>query len=192
MSTRTDPGITRDEALKLLKEHLKNEKLISHCLATEAIMRALARKMGEDEQMWGLAGLLHDLDYEKTGEDSTRHGLESAKILEEKGVSPLLADVIKMHNAEHLGLERKTFFEHALACGESITGLIVATALIYPDKKIASVKPKSITKRMKTPAFARAVSRERIMECEQAGIPLNDFVRLSLDAMKGIANEIGL
>jgi len=192
MSTDTDPGITRDEAMQLLKEYLKNEKLISHCLATEAIMRALARKMGEDEQLWGLAGLLHDLDYEETGEDSARHGIESAKILEEKGVSPLLADVIKMHNAEHLGLERTTLFEHALACGESITGLIVATALIYPDKKIASVKPKSITKRMKTRHFARAVSRERIMECEKAGVPFNEFVNLSLDAMKGIAGELGL
>ena len=192
MSTSTDPGITRDEAIHLLKEHLKNEKLISHCLATEAIMRALARKMGEDEQLWGLAGLLHDLDYEETGEDSARHGLESAKILEEKGVLPLLADVIRMHNAENLGLERATLFEHLLACAESITGLIVATALIYPDKKIASVKPKSITKRMKTPSFARAVSRERIMECEKAGIPFNEFVNLSLDAMKGIAGELGL
>jgi putative nucleotidyltransferase with HDIG domain len=175
-----------------LKEHLKNEKLISHCLATEAIMRDLARKLGEDELLWGLAGLLHDLDYEETGEDSASHGAETARILEERGVLPLLSDVIKKHNAEGLGLERMTVFEHALTCAESITGLIVATALVYPDKKIASVKPKSITKRMKTPHFARAVSRERIMECEHAGIPLNEFVSLSLGAMSEIAEEIGL
>jgi len=192
MSTNTDPGITKDGAIKLLKEHLKNEKLISHCIATEAIMRALARKLGKDERLWALAGLLHDLDYEETGEDSARHGAETAKILEEKGVSPLLADVIKKHNAEMLGLERTTTFEHALTCAESITGLIVATALVYPDKKIASVKPKSVTKRMKTRHFARAVSRERIMECEKAGIPLSEFVRISLEAMSEIAGEIGL
>jgi putative nucleotidyltransferase with HDIG domain len=192
MSTRTDPGITRDEAMELVKQYLKNDKLISHCIATEAIMRALARKFGEDEHMWGLAGLLHDLDYETTGEDMSRHGAETARMLKDKGVAPMLADVIKKHNAEGLGLERTTRFEHALTCAESITGLIVATALVYPDKKIASVKPKSVTKRMKTRHFARAVSRERIMECEKAGMPLNEFVTLSLGAMSEVAGEIGL
>ena len=192
MSTNTEPGITRDEAMTLLKEHLKNEKLISHCVASEAIMRALAVKFEEDPDMWGLAGLLHDLDYEMTNEDETRHGAEGAKLLEDKGVSPLMADVIRKHNAEGLGLERTTPFEHALTCAESITGLIVATALVYPDKKIASVKTKSVTKRMKTPHFARAVSRERIRECENIGIPLNEFVEISLKAMSGIAEELGL
>ncbi|MDM8552305.1 HDIG domain-containing protein [Desulfobacterales bacterium HSG2] len=192
MSTVTDPGITRDEAMNLLKTHLKNEKLISHCVASEAIMRALAVRFGEDPEMWGLAGLLHDLDYEMVNEDPARHGEEGARILEEKGVSPLIADVIRKHNAEGLGLERSTVFEHALTCAETITGMIVAVTLVYPDKKIASVKPKSVTKRMKTPHFARAVSRERIMECEKTGIPLNEFVALSLEAMSGIAKELGL
>ncbi|MFH2219801.1 MAG: HDIG domain-containing metalloprotein [Pseudomonadota bacterium] len=192
MSTTSDPGLTRGEAIKLLKDYLKNEKLISHCVATEAIMRVLAEKLGKDEQVWGLAGLLHDLDYETTGEDPALHGAETARILKEKGVSPVLGDVIQKHNAEGLGLERTTLFEHALACAESITGLIVATALVYPDQKLASVKPKSVTKRMKTPHFARAVSRERIMECEKTGIPLNEFIALSLEAMTGVAAEIGL
>jgi putative nucleotidyltransferase with HDIG domain len=187
-----DPGITRDDAMSLLKAHLKNEKLVSHCLASEAIMRALAPKFNEDPEMWGLAGLLHDLDYEITGEDSSLHGAEAAKILEPKGVSPLLIDVIKKHNAEGLGLERTTVFEHALTCAETVTGMIVATALVYPDKKIASVKTKSVTKRMKTAHFARAVSRERIMECEKIGIPLNEFVSISLAAMSEIAEELGL
>jgi putative nucleotidyltransferase with HDIG domain len=178
--------------MKLLKEHLKNEKLIAHCVAAEAIMRALAAKFGNDPELWGIAGLLHDLDYEITGEDSSLHGAETAKILEAKGLSPLLADVIRKHNAEGLGLERSTLFEHALTCAETITGMIVATALVYPDKKIASVKTNSVTKRMKTPHFARAVSRERIMECEKIGIPLNEFVSLSIDAMSEIAGELGL
>jgi len=192
MSTTDDPGITRDEAMVLLKEHLKNEKLLSHCVASEAIMRALAPRFDEDPDIWGIAGLLHDLDYEITHGDETLHGEEGAKILEAKGVSPLLADVIRKHNAEGLGLERTTVFEHALTCAESITGLIVATALVYPDKKIASVKAKSVTKRMKTQHFARAVSRERIRECEKIGIPLNEFVGISLEAMSGIAKDIGL
>lgn len=187
-----DPGITRDKAFTLLEEHLKNEKLISHSVASEAIMRALAHKFGENEAVWGLAGLLHDLDYETTKESPTRHGAVAARILEENGVSPEIAEVVKKHNAEGLDLQRSTVFEHALACAETITGLIVATALIYPDKKISGVKTKSVVKRMKTPHFARAVSRDRIMECEKIGLSLNEFVALSLEAMSEIAEEIGL
>ncbi len=187
-----DPGITRPEALALLKNHLTNEKLISHSIASEAIMRSLAEKFGEDQDIWGLTGLLHDLDYELIEEDPKRHGAETAKLLEKQGVSPIITEAIKMHNAEGLGLTRTTILDHAITCAESITGLIVATALVYPDKKIASVKPKSITKRMKTKHFARAVSRERIMECEMIDIPLNEFVVLSLEAMKKIAGELGL
>jgi putative nucleotidyltransferase with HDIG domain len=192
MSIDSAPGITREDALECLKTHLQNEKLISHCLATEAIMRALAQKFKEDQEVWGLAGLLHDLDYEITGEDPSRHGEETARLLEARGVLPVITDVIKKHNAEGLGLERSTVFEHALTCAETITGMIVATALVYPDKKISSVKTKSVTKRMKTPHFARAVSRDRILECEKIGIPLNEFVTLSLGAMSEIAEEIGL
>jgi len=192
MSTSVETGITRKEALELLEENLKNEKLISHSRASEVIMGALAVKLGEDRELWELAGLLHDLDYELTGEDPGLHGAETARILEDKGVAPLLLDVIKKHNAEGLGLERSTIFEHALTCAETITGLIVATALVYPDKKISSVKPKSVTKRMKTKHFARAVSRERIMECEKIGLSLNEFVVLSLEAMSEISEELGL
>jgi putative nucleotidyltransferase with HDIG domain len=192
MSTRIDPGISREKAMALLTEHLKNEKLIAHCLASEAIMRALADHFGEDPEVWGISGLLHDLDYEQTAETPESHGKVTADILFEQGVAPEIIDAIKKHNAECLGLERTTRMDYALTCAESITGLIVATALVYPDKKIASVKPKSVTKRMKTPHFARAVSRDRIKECEKMGLPLNDFVVLSLQAMSGIAPELGL
>lgn len=192
MSTSADPGITREQAMKLLKEYLKNEKLLAHCLASEAVMRALALRFGQDPELWGLAGLLHDLDYEITGEDYSLHGNETAKLLEQKGLSPILAEVIRKHNAEGLGLERSTLFEHALTCAETITGMIVATALVHPDKKIAGIKSKSVTKRMKTPHFARAVSRERIMECEKIGLPLDEFISISIEAMSGIAEELGL
>ncbi len=192
MSTDIDCGITRDQAVALLETYLQNPRLISHCVATEAIMRSLARKFAENETIWGLSGLLHDLDYQITGEDSATHGLETQNILSEKKVLPIILETIKKHNAEGLGLERTTRFEYALTCAETITGLIVATALVYPDKKLASVKPKSISKRMKTKHFARAVSRERIMECEKMGMPLNDFVVLSLKAMQGIADDLGL
>ena len=192
MNQAVTPGITREDALALLKEHLKNDKLINHCLASEVIMMSLAKRFGEDETIWGLSGLLHDLDYEITDGDPATHGAKTAEILEGKGVSPLISDCIRKHNAEALGLKRETVFEHALAAAETITGLIVATALVYPDQKLASVKTKSVTKRMKTPHFARAVNRDIIMECETIGIALNDFVTLSIEAMMPIAAEIGI
>ena len=185
-------GISREDALTLLKKHLKNERLISHCIASEVIMRHLAKRLNEDSDAWGIAGLLHDLDFEMTNEIESKHGAVAAEILEKEGVSSDIIEAIKTHNAEGLGLTRITMFDHALTCAESITGLIVATALVYPDKKIASVKPKSITKRMKTPHFARAVSRERIMECEKIGLQINEFVVLSLEAMGEISDELGL
>ena len=192
MSTHTDPGISRENAFKLLTKHLKNEKLISHCLAAEAIMRELAPRFEQDPDVWALAGLLHDIDYEITDGDPSRHGKEGAEMLLNHGVSPAIAEAIQNHNAEGLGLERTTVFDHALACAETITGMIAATALVYPDKKITSVKPQSVTKRMKTPHFARSVSRDIIMECETIGIPLQDFVAISIKAMSGIADSIGL
>ncbi len=192
MSTQEYTNMTREEALRLLKEHLQNDRLVSHCVASEAIMRKLAERFDQDPDAWGLAGLLHDLDYEATGEDPARHADEGANLLAEKGLDPEILNAIRKHNAEGLGLQRETTFEHALTCAETITGLIVATALVYPDKKLASVKPKSITKRMKTAHFARAVNRDRIRECEMIGIPLNDFVALSLAAMQDISDDLGL
>ncbi|MFH0994047.1 MAG: HDIG domain-containing metalloprotein [Pseudomonadota bacterium] len=192
MSTHTEPGISREDAFLLLTTHLKNEKLVSHCLAAEAIMRELAPRFDENAEVWAIAGLLHDIDYEITDGDPSRHGREGAELLLNHGVSPAIADAILKHNAEGLGLVRATVFDHALACAETITGLIAATALVYPDKKIAGVKPQSVTKRMKTPHFARSVSRDIIMECETIGIPLPDFVAISLKAMAGIAESIGL
>ena len=192
MSTPSDLGISREKALALLMKHLKNEKLVFHCIASEAIMRELASKFTENPEIWGMAGLLHDIDYEMTGGDPSRHGREGASLLLKHGISPDIAHAIEKHNAEGLGLERTTVFEHALACAETITGMITATALIYPDQKLASVKPTSVIKRMKSPQFARSVSREIIMECETIGIPLPEFVALSLKAMSGVAETIGL
>ena len=182
----------RDKALKLLEEYVKDEKMRIHCLASEAVLRAMARKMGEDEQNWGLAGLLHDIDVELTGADPERHGLEAREILQRYGVDPEVIDAVEMHNEMATGKERHTTFQHALAAGETITGLIYATTLVYPDKKIASVKPKSVVKRMKEKAFAASVSRDHIRECEKIGIPLPEFAELSVSAMKEIAGDIGL
>ncbi len=185
-------GISRQEALELMMHYIPQDSLRKHCLATEAIMRALAAKLGRDEDVWGIAGLLHDLDYVETKDRMDRHGLETEKILKEKGVSEEITRAIKSHNADNLGFERKGVFEHAITCAECITGMVVATTLVYPDKKIAGVKPKSITKRMKQKEFARSVNRDYIRECEKIGIPLADFAELSLGAMRGISDELGL
>ena len=187
-----DIGITRDEAWALLNERVKNENLVKHCLATEAIMRALAERLGEEPDVWGLAGLVHDLDFEETSDSPTTHALITAEELERRGVDQAVIQAIKEHNAEALGLERASKFGIALACSETITGLIVATALVYPDKKVASVKAKSVRKRMKEKAFARQVNRETIMECEKLGLSLDELIPLSLSAMAGIADQLGL
>jgi len=186
------PALSRQEALDLIKKYLPQDHLIKHCLATEAIMRALALKLQSDEALWGLAGLLHDLDYNETKEHMDQHTLHTEKILTDMGVSQEVIDAIKGHNADNLGGKRKTIFEHALTAAECITGLIVATALVYPDKKITSVKPQSIIKRMKQKEFARNVNRDYIRECELIGIPLEEFVALSLAAMCTISDQLGL
>lgn len=180
----------REYYLSLLSKHVSNPKMIAHCLASEAVMRELARHFGEDEHEWGVVGLLHDLDVEITNADPKRHALVAAEMLE--GVlSAEAVDAIRMHNEEATGLPRSTRFQHALAAGETITGMIFATALVYPDKRIASVKPKSVIKRMKEKQFAASVSRETILECEKIGLSLEEFVQLSLNALVPIAPSLG-
>lgn len=180
----------RESAVKLLEEYIKNPRMRKHCYASEAVMRALARRLGEDPDKWGLAGLLHDLDVELVNADPKRHGLETARILEKKGLDPEIIDAIKMHNEHATNQPRTTKFQYALAASETITGLIVATALVYPDKRIQSVKTKSIRKRMKEKAFAASVSRENIQECEKIGISLDEFIEIALNAMKEIEEHL--
>jgi putative nucleotidyltransferase with HDIG domain len=185
-------GITRERAMELLYRYIKNDRLIKHCLAAEAVLKALAEHLGEDSEKWGIAGLLHDLDVEITNADLSVHGRETVKILTEEGVNEDIIDAIKHHNETSCGDKRSTIFHHALAAGETITGLIIATTLVYPDKKLASVKPKSIIKRMKEKAFAASVNREIIKECELINIPLPDFAAISLKAMQSISDKLGL
>jgi putative nucleotidyltransferase with HDIG domain len=163
--------MNREDALAMLDKYIKNEKMKYHCLASEAVMRALARRLGRDEKKWAMAGLLHDIDVEVVNADLNVHGLEAEKILNEAGVDPEIVSAIKMHNEKASGQKRSTEFEHALAAGETITGLITATAMVYPDKKVASVKPKSVTKRMKEKAFAASVNREYILDVKRLGFP---------------------
>lgn len=156
-------------------------------------MRALAARLGGDQELWGLAGLLHDIDVELTAGDASRHTHEAARILAEQGLPPELIEAVKLHNeAAHAGRRRSGAFQRALAAGETVTGMITATALVYPDRRLASVKASSVTKRMKDKRFAASVDRGIIMECESLGLKLEEFVELSLAAMQGISGELGL
>ena len=184
--------MTREDAIELLERYIKNERMLSHSYATEAVMRALARKLGHSEEKWGIAGLLHDLDLEITHADLAIHTRETERILSERGVDADIIDAIKMHNEDAWGLKRNSVFHHALSAGETITGLIVATALVYPDKKLSSVKAKSVTKRMKEKAFAASVNRDTIIECERLGLRLDEFAEICLQAMKEISDQLGL
>ena len=175
--------LPRDQALALLRQYIKNERMINHSLASEAVLRALARRLGKDEDKWGQAGLLHDLDVEVTNADPLVHGLETARILAEMGLEQDLVEAIKLHNEVASREPRTMEFHHALAAGETITGLITATALVYPDKKVSSVKSRSVVKRMKEKAFAASDRRENILECELIGIPLEEFAELAINAM---------
>ena len=187
-----DYGITREAAIELVRQHITNQNMINHCLASEAVLGALADKLGEDRQKWMLAGLLHDLDVESQPDLDT-HTRETAEILEAQGVDAEIIEAIRLHNPKaHPGEQRSTALQHALAAGETITGLIVAAALVNPAKKLSAVKPKSVKKRFKEKAFARGANRETIAECELIGIAVPEFCELALVAMQGIADDIGL
>ncbi len=183
--------ISREEALKILQENVNAENMLKHSYASEAVLRALAERLNRNVDEWGIAGLLHDVDVEITNADPKTHGPHATNILKGKVTDEML-DAIVMHNEMATGKERCTEFQHALAAGETITGLITAVTLVYPDKKIASVKTKSVTKRMKQKAFAASVNREHILECEKIGIPLNEFAELSVNVMKEISDVLGL
>ncbi len=185
-------GITREKAIELLDTYIKNENMKKHCFASEAVMAALAKRLVQDQEKWAIAGLLHDLDVEVTNADMKTHGQETRKLLKDYPVDEDIIEAIELHNEGSSNKPRTKQFHFALSAGETITGLITATTLVYPDKKLASVKPKSVTKRMKEKAFAASVSRECIMECEKIGISLDEFAQIAVEAMRGISDRLGL
>lgn len=187
-----DYGISRARALELLKQYVTQPRLRHHSLASEAVMAKLARHLDADETLWRLTGLLHDLDVELTQEDMSRHTHETAEILRAEGVAEEIIEAICLHNEQAHERRRSQPLHHALAAGETITGLITATALVYPDKRLASVKPKSVRKRFKEKLFAAGANREIISECERIGISVPDFCDLCLEAMQEIAPDLGL
>ena len=187
--------ITRSQAVEVVTSHIKNKNLIKHCLSVEASMKALAKKCGGDENMWGILGLLHDGDWEETQSDPKTHTLKMVEWLKKAGENNNeLLQALVSHNYVHTKTNPpETQMEWALYCCDDLTGLIVATSLITPDKKLASVTVESVMKKMKSKSFAANVSREQIMLCqEKLGIPLEEFVGIILHAMQEIHSELGL
>ncbi|HEX7285820.1 MAG TPA: HD domain-containing protein [Candidatus Angelobacter sp.] len=188
---QTKPQPNRDDAWALLCQYTQSESLRKHMLAVEACMRAYARKFGEDEDTWGITGLLHDFDYEKhpTPEE---HPFVGSKILQEQGYSEEMRRAILSH-ADYSGVKRESRMEKALYACDELSGFITASALVKPNKSLAEVEAKSVRKKMKDKAFARAVNRDDIINgAADLGVDLEEHIAFCIEAMKAIAAELGL
>jgi len=181
--------MTREEALKLAKSKVKNKNLVKHMIATEVCMSALANHFQEDEALWSLTGLLHDLDYDQTAKDPAKHGMVAADMLEEIGVDDQMVYAVRAH-AGHV--EAKSMMDKALFAVDPLTGLIVAATLMHPTKKLENVDTGFVLNRFKKKRFAAGADRDSIKTCESLGLSLEEFISISLEAMTGAADELGL
>lgn len=195
--------MTRNEAYKTLVEFIKNQNLIKHHLACEVTMKALYRYLrtknpngsscaNATEETWGIVGLLHDADYELTKDNVEKHGI----VIKEKTGDALPEDVwhaIASHNGDRNGVIPQNQMDWSIYCCDELTGLIVAAALVHPDRKLASLSVDFIMNRFKEKTFAKGADREMIKKCEEKlNIPLNEFIDISLKAMQTINKELGL
>jgi putative nucleotidyltransferase with HDIG domain len=179
----------RNEALKLVKHHVKTKNLRKHMIAAEACMRALASRLDGNEDEWALAGLLHDLDYDETVDDFPRHGHMTAEMLADYDISPEIMSAIKAH-AGHGPIS--STMDLALYAVDPLTGLIVAAALMHPTKKLADVDVTFVLNRFKEKRFAAGANRDQIRRCEELGLSLEDFVSICIEGMKGVSHDLGL
>jgi len=186
MKSRLD----REEILDSIHANVQDKNMIKHMLATEAIMRALARNLGEDEEEWGITGLMHDIDVELVEGDMSTHSRLGADIAQELGASETMAHAILCHNEAH-GLPRETKLDKALFCADPLSGLITAAALVHPDK-LGGLTTESVMKRFRGKSFAAGVNREQVAQCQKIGLELEEFIDLGIKAMKEIALELEL
>lgn len=194
--------MNREEAYVLMTGMLQSPNLQKHCLAVEAIMKALSSKLHQmhpelpaeefNEEEWGIVGLLHDADYEITGKDLSRHTLVMGEKLREIGVSERIINGVKAHSETIIPI-RQNYLEKAIFASDELSGLITAVALVRPDKKLASVEVRSVMRRFPQKSFAAGAKRDQILMCEkELGIPLEEFVTIALKSMQDIAPELGL
>jgi putative nucleotidyltransferase with HDIG domain len=187
---------SRDAAWALLCEFTKNENLRKHALAVEACVRAYARKFSADEEVWGLTALLHDFDYERWPNDAhhptQEHPSEGARILRERGYSDEMIRAILSH-ADYTGVSRQSQLEHVLFACDELAGFLTACALVKPGKSIFEVEPDSVKRKLKDKAFARGVNRDDVRKgAEELGMPLEEHIAFCIEAMKGVADALGL
>ena len=184
--------MTRDEALALVQARVTNPNMVGHMVATEAIMGALAGRLDHDEKQWRSAGLLHDLDAEQTADAMEVHATLTVQWLRKAGLDDEeMLHAILAHNPAN-GSSIESPMDRALFCCDPLTGLITAAALIRPEKKLALVELKSVKKRFKEPSFAKGARREDMLTCTELGLELDEFLAIGLDAMKEVADELGL
>jgi uncharacterized protein len=184
--------MTREQALKVLKNNLLNQNLIKHCFAVEAIMVKLANHFNQDVEKWRLAGLLHDIDYEKVKDDLSQHSLVGSQMLKDLMISDDVCQAVKVHNENH-GINPETLIEKALFVVDPLTGLIVAASLVLPSKKIKDLTVENILNRFKEKSFARGANRKIINKTEQLlGLKLKQLVEIGLEAMQEIDKDLDL
>lgn len=191
-------GLNYQQAQELVGKYTTDPMTRMHLRESEVIMRALAKRLGQDAETWGIIGLLHDIDWDLTKADPREHCIKMRKILREAGGSDFLIETIASHGyglesiPELFDKQRTTTVQHCLVAAETLTGLIIASTLMQPDKKLTSLSIESLQKKFKTKGFAARCNRDLIMECESAGVPLEEFLQLGLTALQGISGELGL
>jgi uncharacterized protein len=181
----------REETLSLITARVGSEHLRRHMLATEAVVRAVAVRLGADPEIWGLAGLAHDLDAEETEGAFESHGAVAAATLRELGLPDAVVHAVAAHN-QATGVPTESALDIALVASDQLSGLITAAALVRPDKQLAGVTVKSLRKRFREGAFARGVDRDAILRARELGLDVDEFMELGLAAMQGIAGDLGL
>jgi putative nucleotidyltransferase with HDIG domain len=182
---------TRQQAWELLHTHVHNENLLRHSLGVEAAMRACAERLDQDTELWGLTGLLHDIDYEECGDDA-EHGHRGARILEEAGYPRTVVDAVRTHPLPP-DQPRTELIEKGLMSVDDLVGMIVAVTLVRPSRSLADVKPASVKKKMKDKAFARGANRDAIRcGAESLGIALDEHLAIVVKGLQGIAPQLGL
>lgn len=184
--------MTRDEAWAMVCEWIQNPNLRKHLLATEGAMRAYARKFGEDEETWGVVGLIHDLDYERCPSQEAGHPFVGVEALRRRGVPETWCRAVLSH-ADYSGVPREMLMEKTLAAVDELVGFIIAVALVKPNKSLAEVDVASVRKKMKDRAFARGVNRDDIVRgAEALGAPLDQHIEFVINALQQVAPQLGL
>lgn len=193
-----DLNITKSQADELVEKYITNPKTKMHSIEAEAIMKKIANHLGEDEEKWGIIGLLHDIDWDLTKDNTLEHCAKAINILKEAGASDFLVETILSHGYGNnqcgapQDKQRSTNLQYCLAASETLTGLIIASVLMQPEKKLSLLSIESLKKKFKNEKFASNCDRKIILECEKAGISIDEFLKLGLEALQGISNQLSL